>query len=302
MSVFQRPISPPSHPASRAFFERPQHKPRKRRRSPRIELVVGLFAQVVDQEPQPWHVLAECREHLLVGVQHLLEAHRRRPAVPAVVQHDGHDHRQLADLASPFLGQRGEVLVPDPDHVAHHLERRERPRVALVLPEEVDQRLPARDARGVEEIRAAVLEVLVDEAPGLQAQRRQVNARDDGCRERGGEDAADRIRDRKECVDVGLAKRTVTNPLQTLHEEIVRYRIDDRARGTVLLNTLVSNLEQAESDEASPGRLTVATDETRFLVVVRNNTSSAYGSVGGMTRTHFQSDCLLRNEAPPVVM
>ena len=110
-------------------------------------------------------MLAERSEEILVGVEHLLEAPRRRLTVPPMVQHDGDDHRELAGFPSLLLGQRGQVLVPDSHHVTHHLERREVLRVALVLQQEVEQRLPAREARRVEDVRVAVLEVLVDEAP-----------------------------------------------------------------------------------------------------------------------------------------
>jgi hypothetical protein len=69
-----------------------------------------------------------------------------------------------------------------------------------VLPQEVEQRLPARDARGVEEVRVAILEVLVDEGPGPEAQRRQVDARDDRRRERSGEDTAGVLDVGKACL------------------------------------------------------------------------------------------------------
>jgi hypothetical protein len=59
-----------------------------------------------------------------------------------------------------------------------------------VFPEDVDQAIPAREARGVEDVRVAILEVFVDEGPRLQAQRGEVEAGDDRRRERGREDPA----------------------------------------------------------------------------------------------------------------
>ena len=50
-----------------------------------------------------------------------------------VNEYGGVEQLKVVEIPKP-IAQRGQVLVPDPQHVAHHLERRERLRLAFVFP------------------------------------------------------------------------------------------------------------------------------------------------------------------------
>jgi hypothetical protein len=73
---------------------------------------------------------------------------------------------------------------------------------------------------------------------------------------------------------VGLVKSiTTTANGQRVHEDLIGFDVDGEGRGAVLLDTMIGDLAELGSDETDVGRPAVATDGTRFLVVVRQEIS-----------------------------
>jgi hypothetical protein len=99
---------------------------------------------------------------LVEAVHQVVQGARHRPATRAVVHHQRHDRRQVAEH---LVAQQG---LPDAQHIAEHAHRHPSIRLALVLDQDVQvERLAGVATRGTEqEIGVALRQVLVDKATG----------------------------------------------------------------------------------------------------------------------------------------
>lgn len=174
--------------------QRPQHDPRERCHRPLEERALREPHEVVDAELEVGDGIPRRVEHGVVGVEEIAEATARGPAGRAMVEDERDDDREPIDAG---LAARG----PDARHVDEHSKGHPPIDRALVLQQQVEQSLTARDLRREQEIGPHLARVGVDEAPALRPQRRPVHQDRQRSREQRPELTLRVLRDREGLLD-----------------------------------------------------------------------------------------------------
>jgi hypothetical protein len=146
------------------------------------EVVVVEETDVIEEDAEAGHQLCQ-RAQAMVEIDQLVERAWCAPPAGAVVQDHG-DHGRKP----PCSGVITKVSAPDPGHVLEEAQEQEAIAGALVLEEEVQERILPLHLYGEEEIGAPSVELGVDEGAWLENEGGEV----DRFGERRREDVAER--------------------------------------------------------------------------------------------------------------
>ena len=151
---------------SPVFQRQDRHPPAGRHLRPPPQVGVGLRREIVQEEAEPRDVRPERVEQRGVGVEQILEGHRRRPAGRAVVD-DERDNRREPLRARVLCA----ISLPEGDKVTEQAKRHPGVNLALVLGEHIKQHPPPPDTHRVDKIHPLLVEVFApDRHAALQAQ------------------------------------------------------------------------------------------------------------------------------------